>query len=114
MLGMAFFKSIVKEHCKKFFEPIGKALQQNQIRSFNPMNPSHAWALRRELSSYAKWSLGQKLGGHERRQTPVSNPRLAAHIDFAIDRFGHYAGEISGAMSKHQLKIADRQCRMSE
>ena len=47
MLGMAFFKSLVKEHGKRFFEPIGRALQQNQIRSFNPMNPAHAWALRR-------------------------------------------------------------------
>ena len=25
MLGMAFFKSLVKEHGKRFFEPIGKA-----------------------------------------------------------------------------------------
>ena len=27
MLGMAFFKSLIKEHGKTFFEPIGKALQ---------------------------------------------------------------------------------------
>ena len=26
MLGMAFFKSLIKEHGKKFFEPIGQAL----------------------------------------------------------------------------------------
>ena len=29
MLGMAFFKSLVKEHAKQFFEPIGKALKQH-------------------------------------------------------------------------------------
>jgi acyl-CoA dehydrogenase len=114
MLGMAFFKSLVKEHGKRFFEPIGRALQQNQIRSFNPMNPAHAWALRGELTAYAKWSLGQKLGGRERQQAPVSDRRLAAHVDFAVDRFGRYATEISKTMSKHQLKLADRQCRMSE
>ena len=39
MLGMAFFKSLVKEHGKQFFEPIGKALQAAQISNFNPMNP---------------------------------------------------------------------------
>src|SRR5207244_11701984 len=45
MLGMAFFKSLVKEHGKAFFEPIGKALQRAQIKAFNPANPAHAWAL---------------------------------------------------------------------
>ena len=40
--------------------------------------------------------------------------RLADHVDFALDRFGRYATEISGTMSKHQLKLADRQCRMAE
>ena len=114
MLGMAFFKSLVKEHGKRFFEPIGRALQQNQIRSFNPMNPAHAWALRSELTAYAKWSLGQKLGGASGSKSPVSDRRLAAHVDFAVDRFGRYASEISKTMSKHQLKLADRQCRMSE
>jgi alkylation response protein AidB-like acyl-CoA dehydrogenase len=114
MLGMAFFKSMVKEHGKQFFEPIGRALQQNQIRSFNPMNPGHAWALRRELTAYAKWSLAHKLSGRERQQAPVTDRRLASHVDFAVDRFGRYAAEISKTMSKHQLKLADRQCRMSE
>jgi acyl-CoA dehydrogenase len=114
MLGMAFFKSLVKEHGKRFFEPIGRALQQNEIRSFNPMNPGHAWALRRELTAYAKWSLAQKLSGREKPQAPVTDRRLAAHVDFAVDRFGRYGAEISKTMSKHQLKLADRQCRMSE
>jgi alkylation response protein AidB-like acyl-CoA dehydrogenase len=114
MLGMAFFKSLVKEHGKKFFEPIGKALQQNQIRSFNPLNPSHAWALRKELGAYAKWSLGQKLTSRPRPPVPAMDRRLAGHVDFAMSRFGRFASEISGTMSKHQLKLADRQCRISE
>ena len=49
MLGMAFFKSLVKEHGKTFFEPIGKALQAAGIRKPNPLNPAHAWALRKAL-----------------------------------------------------------------
>ena len=31
VLGLAFFKSLVKEHGKQFFEPIGKALQARPI-----------------------------------------------------------------------------------
>ena len=51
ILGLAFFKSLVKEHGKAFFEPIGKALQREQIKAFNPLNPMHAWKLRRELGA---------------------------------------------------------------
>ena len=40
--------------------------------------------------------------------------RLADHIGFALDAFGRYPSEISSTMRKHQLKLADRQCRMSE
>ena len=46
MLGMAFFKSLIKEHGKQFFEPIGRAIQASGIKKPNPMNPAHAWALR--------------------------------------------------------------------
>jgi hypothetical protein len=44
MLGMAFFKSLVKQHGKQFFEPIGKALAAAGIKKPNPLNPAHAWA----------------------------------------------------------------------
>src|SRR5439155_661346 len=47
MLGLAFFKSLVKEHGKAFFEPIGRALQREQMKTFNPLNPRHAWKPRR-------------------------------------------------------------------
>ena len=39
---------------------------------------------------------------------------LRAHAEFAANHLRKMAGEISGAMRKHQLKLADRQCRMSE
>ena len=45
---------------------------------------------------------------------PNMNPKLAGHLSFAIDRFRHFASEISAAMTKYQLKLADRQCRMAE
>jgi hypothetical protein len=114
VLGLAFFKSLVKEHGKQFFEPIGKALQQAGIRQPNLMNPLHVWALRKEISAYARWTLGRKFAKRDRQQVPNMDPRLASHVAFALDRFRRYPVEISGAMSKHQLKLADRQCRMAE
>ena len=39
MLGMAFFKSLVKEHGKAFFEPIGKAVQAAGIKQAEPDEP---------------------------------------------------------------------------
>ena len=77
MLGMAFFKSLVKEHGKAYFEPIGKRLQQHKMKTFNPMNPVHLWRLRRELWSYGKWKLGQKFTGRDREPVAGPDPRLA-------------------------------------
>ena len=114
MLGMAFFKSMVKEHGKQFFEPIGKALQQHHIDRFNPKNPAHLWKLRGELGAYMKWSMGRRLIARDRQQVRGMDPRLARHVQFALDMCQRHARDLSDAMSKHQLKLADRQCRMSE
>jgi hypothetical protein len=114
MLGMAFFKSLIKEHGKRFFEPIGRALQQHQMRSLNPLNPLHTWRLRSELTAYGKWALSERFKGRDRQAVPGLDSRLARHVDFALERFRRFPREISGAMRKHQLKLADRQCRIAE
>lgn len=114
MLGMAFFKSLVKEHGRQFFEPIGKALQQAGIKNLNPLNPLHLWKLRGELSAYGKWSLGRKFAGRDRQDVSGMDPTLASHLEYALDQFPRHATELSNALRKHQLKIADRQCRMAE
>ena len=59
MLGMAFFKSLVKQHGVQFFEPIGKALQAAGIKKPNMANPAHLWALQGVVGPYAKWLAGQ-------------------------------------------------------
>src|SRR6187549_717641 len=59
MLGMAFFKSLVKQHGVTYFEPIGKAIAKSGIKNPNPMNPAHAWALRGVMMPYAKWYMSQ-------------------------------------------------------
>ncbi|MEZ6117912.1 MAG: acyl-CoA dehydrogenase family protein [Pirellulaceae bacterium] len=114
MLGMAYFKSLVKHHGKTYFEPIGKALAAAGIKKPNPMNPAHAWALKGALLPYAKWYLGQKLGGKPKPSLPSMPSDLREHAEFAADMLQRSPLEISGTMQKHQLKLADRQCRMSE
>jgi alkylation response protein AidB-like acyl-CoA dehydrogenase len=114
VLGMAFFKSLVKEHGKRFFEPIGKAAQRHGLKAPNPFNPAHAWKLRKELSPYLKWKLGQAFAGRDRQSVPNMDSRLADHTSFALEMFGRMRHEVAGAMEKYQLKLADRQCRMAE
>jgi alkylation response protein AidB-like acyl-CoA dehydrogenase len=114
MLGLAFFKSLVKHHGQQFFEPIGKAVQAHKIRTFSAKNPLHLWKLRGELGAYMSWSLGQRMRRPDRQQVPGLDPRLTEHLDFALGQFQRFPLELSGAMSKHQLKLADRQCRMAE
>lgn len=114
MLGMAFFKSLVKQHGRRFFEPIGKALQAAGIRKPNMANPAHLWKLKGPLGAYAKWFLAQKmqLSGHA--QLPPMPRELHEHAEFAVHGLRRAALEITSTMRKHQLKLADRQCRMSE
>jgi alkylation response protein AidB-like acyl-CoA dehydrogenase len=114
MLGLAFFKSLVKEHGKMFFEPIGKALQREQIKVPNPLNPRHAWALRKEMTPYLRWYVGQWFAGRDHQQLPGIDSRLGDHVGFALEALGRSPRELSGTMRKHSLKLADRQCRMAE
>jgi alkylation response protein AidB-like acyl-CoA dehydrogenase len=114
MLGMAFFKSLAKQHGMSYFEPVGKALQRNNMKTFSPANPVHAWRLRREMWSYGKWMLGQKFAGSKRQEIPGMHPVLSKHIDFALDMLSKHPRELSGMMVKHQLKLPDRQCRIAE
>jgi alkylation response protein AidB-like acyl-CoA dehydrogenase len=114
MLGMAFFKSLVKEHGKAYFEPIGKAAQRAGIKAPNPANPAHGWALRKELTAYGGWWARQHFFYRQHETVPAMDGRLAEHVGFALAAFRKYPHEVSGAMRKHQLKLADRQCRMAE
>lgn len=113
MLGMAFFKSLVKEHGKTFFEPIGRTLHDLDVNKPNPLNPKHAWALKRPLLSYANWFLRRSLGGAHWTPLPEVADGLRDHAKFAQKTLSKAALEVSGTMRRHQLKLADRQCRMS-
>jgi len=114
MLGMAFFKSLVKHHGKTYFEPVGKALAAAGIKKPNPLNPVHAWALKSVVSPYLKWMVAQRLLPTANSQLPSMPSELRAHAAFACTKMQKMALEISGTMSKFQLSLADRQCRMAE
>jgi alkylation response protein AidB-like acyl-CoA dehydrogenase len=114
MLGMAFFKSLVKQHGTVYFEPIGNALAAAGIKRPNPLNPAHAWALKGVLPAYASWFASQALWPKPRPSLPSMPSRLREHAEFAAAGLQNSPLEISGTMRKHQLKLADRQCRMSE
>ena len=114
MLGMGFFKSLIKEHGKTYFEPIGRVLAELGVKQPNPLNPAHAWALRKPFGAYAKWLAGETFSGPARPNLPAMPADLAAHARFAVEGLQRSRLEISKTMRTHQLKLADRQCRMSE
>jgi alkylation response protein AidB-like acyl-CoA dehydrogenase len=114
MLGMAFFKSLVKHHGKLFFEPIGRTLHDRGISKPNMMNPMHMWALRKPMVAYTQWYAKRRLTGSSWTPLPTMSGELRKHAKFAQKMLSRSGFEISGTMRKHQLKLADRQCRMSE
>jgi alkylation response protein AidB-like acyl-CoA dehydrogenase len=114
MLGMGFFKSLVKQHGKQFFEPIGKALASAGIKRPNPLNPAHAWALRGAVVPYLRWLAAQRFKSRGGSDFPDMQANLQRHAEFACDGLSGMAMEISRTMSKFQLALADRQCRMAE
>lgn len=114
MLGMAFFKSLVKHHGKTYFEPVGKALAAAGIKKPNPLNPAHAWALGRVAMPYLKWLVARKLLPTVKSDLPSMPAPLARHAEFACYALQNMSLEISNTMMKFQLSLADRQCRMAE
>ncbi|MGD9722265.1 MAG: acyl-CoA dehydrogenase family protein [Pirellulales bacterium] len=115
MLGMAFFKSLVKQHGTQYFEPVGKALQASGIKKPNLANPLHLWALRKAFAPYMKWLAGETMRPKPQPKLPNMPEALRRHAEWATAQLQRAPYEISyKTMSKHQLGLADRQCRMSE
>jgi alkylation response protein AidB-like acyl-CoA dehydrogenase len=114
MLGMAFFKSLVKHHGTKFFEPIGKALAAAGIKKPSMTNPAHLAVLKGPLWDYTKWYVGQRLHASGSINLPPMPAELKEHAEFAAGWLVQAPFEISATMRKHQLGLADRQCRMAE
>jgi alkylation response protein AidB-like acyl-CoA dehydrogenase len=113
ILGMAFFKSLVKQHGVRFFEPIGRALAAAGVKKPNPLNPRHAWALRSVIGPYVGWLAAEHLRRASKPTLPAMPKLLETHAEFAIRELQAAPLAIDGLLRKHQLALADRQCRMS-
>ncbi len=114
MLGMALFKSLVKHHGKQFFEPIGQILHDRGISTPNLANPAHLWALREPMIAYSRWYAAQRLLPSQWTAMPGLSTPLSRHVKFAQRELSRARVAISDVMRTHQLRLADRQCRMSE
>ena len=114
MLSMAFFKSLVKDHGKRYFEPVGKALAAAGIQRPNPLNPRHALILAGVAGPYLRWRAARQIMGAASPSLPSMPEALRKHAAFACAELPRMALEIDSAMQKFQLKLADRQCRMTE
>lgn len=110
MLGMAFFKSLVKDHGKTYYEKIGKIVGK-------PTFMNILKALLKSpgtFTSYLKWRVFNLINRFKiPRGVNMLNPLLQPYARFAIVGLSKMSTEIDKAMLKHQLKLADRQCRMS-
>ena len=116
MLGMAFFKALIKDHGHTYFEPIGRhdpGCRHQAAQSVEPGSrvgiaeggrPVPQVAGRRALAP----------GRHLHLSANGMPPRLAAHAEFAAAKLYRSRMEISNVMAKHNLRLADRQCRMAE
>ena len=77
MLGMAFFKSLIKEHGKTVLRADRHGPSRRPAsRQPNPMNPAHAWALRTALVPYAKWRVGREADPAQPRRDSRSSLRV--------------------------------------
>lgn len=125
MLSMAFFKSLVKHHGKTFFEPIGVALNKLGVSKPNPLNPMHAWTLKGALARYGRWFVRhtvvpaswtddiQQADRLSHNLEPDVGVELDRHLRFAQAYLSGSGMRISKVMRTYQLRLADRQCRMS-
>ena len=113
ILGMGFFKSLVKDHGKNFYEPIGKALYNAGIKQPNMLNPAHLWKLRKAAVPYGKWRAGQLISGATKPALPALKGKLSAHAEFAAVALQRSRKSVDALMQKYQLKLADRQCAVA-
>ena len=110
MLNMAFFKSLVKEHGKTFFEPVGKLMAQLGKR-----NPSVIDIVKnyKTFLPYVNWMAREAVLPKRGIRPMGFNKDLVSHAKFAIRGLQKSAWEVSALMRRYQLGLADRQCRMS-
>lgn len=148
MLGMAFFKSLAKEHGLSYMMPLATGAQalvsdprslargpvaigkdaavtffkrfgRLFIGDFKPFGQffGGVGSLAKHGSRYAAWragrffrSLSAKFGFGYKQRVAGMDKGLQAHVNFALKTFTGLTTELSDAMMKYQVKLADEQC----
>ncbi len=115
MLSMALFKTLAKDHGMRYMLPVGnhmngmlKAVKKGQFGSAF----TNLGAFLFHGARYALWQASKRLAFRNRKVNGMDK-RLARHVAFAQKMFRRLPLELSSAMVKHQLKLADRQCRIN-
>ena len=117
MLGMAFFKSLVKEHGKAVLRADRQGAAAAPDEDVQPGQPAcTCGSCAASCGRYAQVVAGPEVHA-------AATGRRSPGMDRAAGRARRlrpgrvrqrHASELSAAMRKHQLKLADRQCRMAE
>ena len=95
MLNMAFFKSLVKDHGKTYFEPVGQLMAQLGKKSLSPKDMVANYGV---FVPYAKWLLSEATACKGGIRPIGFNKNLVRHANFAIKNLQSSAWEISSLM----------------
>lgn len=110
MLNMAFFKSLVKEHGLQYFEPIGQALAKTGKKNMSVVDMAKNYKL---FLPYAQWMFKETTYHKGAMRMDALPHTLQAYAAFAAKNLQGTGKELSSLMRKYQLKLGDRQCRIS-
>jgi len=108
ILSLALFKTLIKNHGKTYFEPIGKALDKEKVKS---PRMKDLWKYRREFGKYAWW-LAKEYTTSKKYDIRSIHPGLQKNYACAINALQGSSLKIDKMMRRHQLKLADRQIDM--
>ena len=66
------------------------------------------------MAPYASWMIREKMSFQRGMHLPEMPPPLTKHAEYAANALQSMPSTISSTMRKHQLALADRQCRMAD
>jgi acyl-CoA dehydrogenase len=115
MLSMALFKTLAKDHGMTYMLPLGNnmgAMMKNFKKGQILAGLGSAVKFILGGIGYTLWQAKMRLPGLNGKVSGMDK-RLAKHVKFAQKAFRKLPLELSGAMVKHQLKLADRQQRIA-
>ena len=110
MLNMAFFKTLVKDHGTAYFEPVGRALAKSGKKSMSPMDMVKNYKV---IAPYAAWMFNEITLYKKRMDISHVPYDIGEDVAFAATELQSTGWELSSLMRKYQLKLADKQCRIS-